>query len=175
MTYSGSLVELRFNDDYANSHKFYRIYTIADEEKRDYRTLFNWGRIGSKGQFKVTLHRSEREMQLHADEQQRIKELKGYERHAIIDKTRWGPELLSHAGVNDATPTPVAEDPMTVAAVKIDMERALRLATGPPADQAVAVSVAKDIHQRLSALREVVTSLEGQVEMVDMMIMTGMR
>lgn len=67
--------ELRYVDPASNSNKFYRIYVTDDG-----RIVYQWGRVGSVGQWKHTGAASKRAAWDMADRQAHTKEMKGYER-----------------------------------------------------------------------------------------------
>jgi predicted DNA-binding WGR domain protein len=63
--------ELQFHDNYANSHKFYRLYVLPSAY------VMQWGRVGTTGQFKTTMSS---DPSYAAKQQSYAKEGKGYER-----------------------------------------------------------------------------------------------
>jgi len=191
VSYQQLMREVRYNDTYANSHKFYRVYVLTDDATNDYRVLFQWGRIGSKGQSKMQICQSAKEAEWAAREKIHSKEAKGYEPHipSSVSKgyfqtsTVVDPALLLDAGVNTfeaakSAPKPVTpEDSMEtitaalVASLTVDADRAVRLATGTPDDQATAVVIARKLDEKLNALRTAVDEAEARVEVVNILIM----
>lgn len=63
---------LEFNDDQANSHKFYRVYTCGSW------TVFQWGRVGAVGQWSGSEHSSSASAKVAANDQLHAKKSKGY-------------------------------------------------------------------------------------------------
>lgn len=169
MTYKARGAELRF--EHGTSYKFYRVYEIWDDDARDYRVLFQWGRIGTTGQSKVEIT-GEHSMTALAYDKRGEKLKKGYEQRWHREYDVVPPDVLKLAGVNERSQqqaqAQVDTNPFVKATVTLDA--AMRLATGTPAQQAEAAVMAKGLHDTLDTLRTEIAQLEGGVEIVDMMI-----
>ncbi len=163
------VIEARYDDDYSNSHKFYRAYALSNEEENDYRVLFNWGRVGTNGQFQVQVATSGYDAKCRAESKIEDKERKGY---AITrnDSLEVVPnDLLERAGVNvrsEATARTVSEfDTFTS-----EVDTAIRYATGDTSSQVKAVVMARDLESKLTALRVKVMEAESRMETVQMLL-----
>lgn len=170
MTYQARGTELRF--EHGTSYKFYRVYEIWDNDTGDERVLFQWGRIGSTGQCKVEVTSAMRTLALDKIGE---KERKGYERTWRRDFDTVAPDVLRLAGVNERSQQQAQQqvdtNPFVKATVQVDA--AMRLATGTPAQQAEAAVITKGLHETLDLLRDQLLHLEGGVELVDAMIVHG--
>jgi predicted DNA-binding WGR domain protein len=52
---------MEYNDAETNSHKFYTVYVLANDELNDYRVLYHWGRLGTNGSTNFKMFGSEHE------------------------------------------------------------------------------------------------------------------
>jgi predicted DNA-binding WGR domain protein len=167
MSHKGTVTELRF--EHGSSYKFYRVYQVHDADAGDFRVLYQWGRIGANGQTKTELFRSFGEMTNAALDKLNQKLNKGYEQSHHRDYDVVPPDVLRVAAVNERSraeaEAKVSSDPFAKAVVQVD--KAMRLATGTPNDQAAAVVITRSLHGTLTELRNRLTQLEGSVELVD--------
>lgn len=69
---SVSAEELRYDDAYSNSHKFYRVFIVGNK------VLTQWGRIGTAGQFKTLSAATDRQAAQLAADKIHEKRNKGY-------------------------------------------------------------------------------------------------
>lgn len=170
MTYQAEVTEIQYQDPARNSSKFYRAYRLWDDDTNDHRVLFQWGRIGSRGQNQVNLCTSEGMADSMIMGKLSDKEAKGY--HFVYNKVLPGvPEDLLHlAGVstdaNGRSQRP--QDPMKVLLLDIDTCR--RLAMGDSEQVTEAIVLRKSITEQLSDLRHSVEEAEGQTEVLDMVL-----
>jgi predicted DNA-binding WGR domain protein len=171
LTYAGRGTELRYEEH--GSSKFYRVYEMWDEDSADRRVLFQWGKIGSNGQSKV-------EVVSYIDEGAEVAEKKLNEKYRKGYQIAWSrefetvpPAVLQLAAVNERSTLQeeqrVELDPFARASADID--KAIRLATGDAAAHAEAVVISKSLHVTLDNLHAQLTSMQGQVEMVDALIL----
>ena len=170
MTYQAEVTELQYQDSARNSSKFYRAYHIWDDEALDHRVVFQWGRIGSKGQSQVLIVHTEGQAAITVSGKLRDKQDKGY--RTVYDKTLPGVslDLLHLAGITEtaAAANVRSQDPVKVLLVDVDTCR--RLAMGDGADVTKAVVMRRSLAEQLDALRASVQDAEGQVEVVDMVL-----
>lgn len=169
MSYSATMEEVQYSDPRANSNKFYRAYVITNEDGSDCRVLFNWGRIGAKGQFQVQVAHSPEGARSAAAGKIYDKTRKGYEPFTTRELRVVPDDLLEHAGVNENARSQAAaalsKDPF--AKVEADTDRLIRLVTGPSEVQAEAITLRKGLDEQLSALKARLTQAEGSLELVD--------
>lgn len=170
MSHTGHLWELRYTE--GSSFKFYRVYTIENAEAGDYRVLFQWGRIGTRGQSKVETFSSPGAMTTLAVEKRDEKRRKGYE---IVHQSALQfvpPDVLKAAAVNERYQVQSQQvvDTNLIAAMMSKLDGAVRLATGTTDDQAQAVVVSQDLRSNLDDLRKQVLELEAGVEVLDDLI-----
>lgn len=167
MTYTAEMTEVRYEDRTANSHKFYRAYVLVDLDNNDYRVLFNWGRIGAKGQFKVQTCYGPQDAYEMASGKIYDKKRKGYEPHAERELSVVPDDLLREAGVNEAaraaTAARMSVDPF--ARIEADTDRLIRLVTGPAEVQADAITLKGDLDAQLKELRTRLMQAEGSLEL----------
>lgn len=170
MTYQAQVQEVQFQDPGHNSNKFYRAYVLWDDDTNDHRVLFQWGRIGSKGQSQVHVCTSKGMAEGMAEGKIYDKRRKGYELNYKRELPAVPPDLLHLAGVsadaNGRSQRPT--DPITVLLMDIDTAR--RLAMGDSDDVTKAVVMRSSLNDQLTALRASVSEAEGQVEVVDMLL-----
>lgn len=170
MTYEANVTEVQYSDPNRNSNKFYRAYRIWDDETMDQRVVFQWGRIGSKGQSQVHVCTAEYQATQMIEGKISDKERNGY--RETYSKTLPGVsnDLLALAGIsaaaNGRSQAPV--EPIKVLLIDIDTCR--RLAMGDFQDVTKAVVMRRSLADQLAALRASVTDAEGQVEVVDMVL-----
>lgn len=167
--YRAKVTEAIYNDDYSNSHKYYRIYELYDPETEDARVLYNWGRIGATGQFKVDIALDLYEMQRMSSNKMVSKVRKGYEITRTSELEIVPNDILSRAGINTRTETPV-ERVSEFAQFAADVDVAIRLATGDTDDQVQAVVMARTLDEQLEALRTSVLEAEGRCEVVHLVL-----
>lgn len=169
MTYSATMTEVQYHDPMANSNKFYRAYVMHDADTDDARVLFNWGRIGAKGQFQVLTQPSRDSAVAAADGKISDKRRKGYEPYTTRTLRVVPDDLLELAGVSENVRSHAAAalsaDPF--ARLSADTDRLIRLVTGPTEVQAEAITLRKGLDEQLAALRDSLTSAEGSLELVD--------
>lgn len=171
MTYQAEVTEIQYQDPARNSSKFYRAYHLWDDDTNDHRVLFQWGRIGSRGQNQVNVCCSEGMATSMITGKMHDKMAKGYE-HAYARELPAVPEDLLHlAGVstdaNGRSQRP--QDPMKVLLLDIDTCR--RLSMGDAEQVTEAVVMRKSITEQLSDLRRSVEEAEGQAEILDALLM----
>lgn len=168
MSHIAYVTEVRYDDNYANSHKFYRTYALQDEETGDYRLLLNWGRIGSTGQFKLVVYPYP--CQSAAREKIAEKTRKGYVCVREESKLSIVPEdILLAAGINVRS-VPKEDGKDSFAAVIADVDTAIRLASGPTDDQVQAVVMCRSLTDRLNLLHEEFTDAQSRLEMAQMLV-----
>jgi predicted DNA-binding WGR domain protein len=165
MTYSATVTEVTYTDTLANSNKFYRAYVIVDEDGTDQRVLFNWGRIGATGQFKVQVAHGD----AHAMASGKIydKQRKGYGDLKTRELRVVPDDLLQHAGINEsaraASAAALSKDPF--ASLEAGTDRLIRLVTGPTEVQGEAITLKATLDDQLSALRTRLIQAEGSLEL----------
>lgn len=169
MTYTASFEEVQYKDPRANSNKFYRAYVLHDAESDDARVLFNWGRIGAKGQFQVLTAPSLASAQASASGKLHDKRAKGYESYTERTLTVVPDDLLAAAGVSanarSQAQARLSADP--VARIAADTDRLIRMVTGPAEVQSEAITLRRDLDGQLTALRASLMQAEGSLELVD--------
>jgi predicted DNA-binding WGR domain protein len=150
-----------------DSNKFYRVYEIQnDEEPFDFRILYNWGRWGATGQFKVDASAgAQTAAWTKAEEKQR----KGYERMRRDTLPVIPADILERAGTvatasNGRSPAPVSADPFD--ALAADADRLIRLITGPAELSPEVVVLHSDLRSRLAELRARLADSEGRMELI---------
>lgn len=167
MTYTAEMTEVRYEDHTANSHKFYRAYVLVDLDQNDYRVLFNWGRIGAKGQFKVQTCYGPQDAYEMASGKLYDKKRKGYEDHATRELSVVPDDLLREAGVNEAAREAamqaLSRDPF--ASLEAGTDRLIRLVTGPAEVQGEAITLKATLDDQLIALRTRLMQAEGSLEL----------
>jgi predicted DNA-binding WGR domain protein len=170
MTYQAEVTEVQYQDPNRNANKYYRCYHIWDEETLDHRVLFQWGRLGSKGQCQVNVVEGEGQAATMISGKLRDKTDKGY--RVVYDKELPGVsvDLLNLAGVSDAANgrSQRPQDPMKVLLIDIDTCR--RLSMGDNSDVTQAVVMRRSLTDQLDALRRSVEEADGQIEIVDMLL-----
>lgn len=169
MSYTATMTEVQYHDSLANSRKFYRAYVMHDEDTDDSRVLFQWGRIGAKGQFQVLVCPSLASAHSSADGKLHDKKAKGYEPYTERTLKIVPDDLLEHAGVsvNARLQAAAALSADPFARLSADTDRLIRLVTGPTEVQAEAITLRRTLDEQLSALRDSLTSAEGSLELVD--------
>lgn len=169
MTYAASFEEVQFKDPTRNSHKFYRAYVMHDPDTDDARVLFQWGRIGARGQFQVQVAPSLDSAKAAAVGKLYDKRGRGYESYTKRTLKVVPEDLLREAGVNENARSQavaaLSADPF--ARLSADTDRLIRLVTGPSEVQAEAITLRRGLDEQLSALRTSLTQAEGSLELVD--------
>lgn len=169
MTYTAQMTEVQYQDPAANSNKFYRAYVLHDEDTDDSRVLFNWGRIGANGQFKVLVQPSLQSAQSAADGKISDKVRNGYRDSAERTLRVVPDDLLAAAGVNEnarsQAEVALSRDPF--ARIEADTDRLIRLVTGPAEVQAEAITLRHTLDEQMLALKARLTQAEGSLELVD--------
>lgn len=170
MTYEAHVTEVQYSDPNRNSNKFYRAYHLWDEETLDHRVLFQWGRIGSKGQSQVHVCTAEYQAQSMVDGKIQDKENKGYQETYSKKLPGVSTDLLALAGISQAANgrSQVVTEPIKVLLIDIDTCR--RLAMGDSEDVTKAVVMRHSLNDQLTALRNSVEEAAGQVEIVDIVL-----
>jgi predicted DNA-binding WGR domain protein len=167
MTYSATVTEVTYRDSLANSNKFYRAYVISDEDGNDARVLFNWGRIGATGQFKVQTCATADQADTMASGKIYDKQRKGYGDPSTRYLKVTPDDLLQHAGVNEGARSQsraaLSKDPF--AALDAGTDRLIRLVTGPAEVQHEAITLKATLDDQLAALRIRLTQAEGSLEL----------
>lgn len=167
MTYSATMTEVSYEDTLANSHKFYRAYVLHDEESGDVRVLFNWGRIGAKGQFKSVVQPGLEAAWRTADGKISDKVRNGYRDTAARELRIVPDDLLREAGISDNARSQAAaalsRDPF--ARLGADTDRLIRMVTGPLEVQTEAITLKRDLDEQLTALKVSLMQAEGSLEL----------
>lgn len=167
MTYTATMTEVTYQDPSANSNKFYRAYVLHDEDSGDARVLFNWGRIGAHGQFKVLVQPEIGSATTTAAGKIYDKQRKGYSDARTRELRVVPDDLLREAGVNEsaraASAAALSKDPF--AKMEADTDRLIRLVTGPAEVRAEAITLKGDLDAQLEALRNRLTQAEGSLEL----------
>lgn len=170
MSMTASVTELRYQDPERNSNKFYRLYLLWDEEERTYRLLCNWGRWGSRGQFKVEQFGDYGAASLAGIGKRREKESKGYRlvREERLDVV---PEDLLNEACVTVSDNARSQDRRRLeldphAKFASDADQLIRMVTGPT-DLATDVFVLRaSLEDQLSELRKRLTESEGRMEFI---------
>lgn len=167
MSYSAIVTEVRYEDPAINSRKFYRAYVMSDDDDIDHRVLFQWGRQGARGQFKVVTAPSRQSAINAANGKIHDKEHKGYGDRSVRELRVVPEDLLAEAGVNEnarrQAGAKIAADPFLT--LEADTDRLIRLVTGPAQVQAEAITLKRDLDTQLHALRQRLTQAEGSLEL----------
>lgn len=170
MTYTAEVTEVQYTDTARNSDKYYRVYTLLDDEAGDYRTVFQWGRRGSKGQHQNSVYSNAGQAKLAAAHKLNAKTDKGYVESYHKELPGVSADVLEMAGVNlfgKATEAPSA-DPFV--RISLDVDRARRLAMGDEEEVVQAITLRRGLLDQLAELRTSVSKAEGEVEIVDMLL-----
>ena len=172
MTNSCDWVELHYQDTLANSDKYYRAYIW--EDAFNWHVVFNWGRKGSKGQFKSELF-ADMSSALNAFEAKVLdKRDKGGYFHVGNGTLPQVPEaVLQAAGAsgvraladNDRSQVDAAFD-----SINMDLDLARRKAMGDTFQQAEAFTLRATLKDQLAQLKQHVDSIEGNLEILDVII-----
>lgn len=166
MSYSATVTEVTYRDTLANSNKFYRAYVLRSEDGTDERVLFNWGRIGATGQFKVQVAHAGTAASM-AEGKIYDKERKGYTDRAVRELRVVPDDLLAAAGVNESarasSAAALSKDPF--ASLEAGTDRLIRLVTGPADVQSEAITLKATLDDQLSALRTRLLQAEGSLEL----------
>lgn len=184
MTFSCNTNEIIYNDPNAGvsgrgSHKFYRATVIYDATGGPAQVLFQWGRIGSKGQAQVVDYRSESAAKTAAEKKIRDKESDGYKGGAWRHYPVCPSDLLDAAGTPTYTkpeaPTVVGNSPSELrlavfAGFSDNVGKARRLAMGTQKDATEAVLLRNDLRTQLKELADAVTVAGGELEFVEEII-----
>lgn len=167
MTYSATMTEVQYRDPVANSSKFYRAYVLHDPDTDDARVLFNWGRIGAKGQFQVLSQPDSHAAHMTANGKISDKVRKGYGGLTRRELRVVPDDLLAAAGVNEAARaqavSALSKDPF--ASLEAGTDRLIRLVTGPADVQSEAITLKASLDDQLTALRARLTQAEGSLEL----------
>ncbi len=171
MTYQAHVTEIAYRDSSRNSDKYYRAYTVYDEDTCDYRVVFQWGRQGARGQSQVVLMHDIHSATAAVNRKLADKQSNGYE--PVYSKQLPGvsADILELAGLSADQAANVRSqqaDPVKVLLVDIDTCR--RLAMGDSTQVTEAVVMRRSLKEQLDALRSSVAEAEGQVEVVDMVL-----
>lgn len=167
MSYKAVVTEVRYVDPSANSSKFYRAYALSAEDGSDFRVLYNWGRIGAKGQFSQAIMPTEDAAMSAAAGKIMDKERKGYDGRSIRELRVVPDDLLEQAGVSSNARSQAAaalsKDPF--ASLEAGTDRLIRLVTGPADVQSEAIMLKRTLDDQLAALRNRLTQAEGSLEL----------
>jgi predicted DNA-binding WGR domain protein len=167
MSYSATVTTVTYRDPSANSNKFYRAYVLSSEDGNDHRVLFNWGRQGANGQFKVQVCYGQQDALAMADGKIYDKQRKGYGDLTTRELSIAPADLLASAGVShearDAALTALSKDPF--AALEAGTDRLIRLVTGPADVQHEAITLKATLDDQLAALRIRLIQAEGSLEL----------
>ena len=170
MSYTAEVTEVHFTDHAHNHDKYYRVYILSDHDNSDYRTVFQWGRRGSKGQSQNSVYPTEHQARTAAHVKLTSKTDKGYVETYHKELPGVSDDVLELAGVNrfaTKTEQPSA-DPFV--RISLDVDRARRLAMGDEAEVVEAITLRKGLLDQLAELRTSVSKAEGEVEIVDMLL-----
>ncbi len=169
MTWSAAVTEVTFVG--GNSSKFYRTYLLHNSDTNEVGVLFNFGRIGSNGQFKAVRCHTHQEASYAVDRKLSEKTRGGYtnERHRTLSVV---PEdLLDRAEirVDDTVRTQQTErlkvDDFSRFAAEADS--LIRVLTGPTALTGDAIVMRTTLQESLDALRVRLQEAEGQMEIIN--------
>jgi predicted DNA-binding WGR domain protein len=154
-----------------SSDKFYVVYVIhRDGDEHNHRVLYNWGRSGTNGQWKLEVYANFADAEVAARRKIMDKRAKGYK--VVIDAQNMPVvpyDILIHAGwsPNGRSEVELTEDPARE--ISLAAEGVIRmLTTGCEIPDAVIAT--KSLHDQLDALRIKVLQAEGQIEVVDMLL-----
>lgn len=171
MTYQAHVTEIAYRDISRNSDKYYRAYTVYDEDTCDYRVVYQWGRQGVRGQSQVVLMHDIHSATAAVNRKLADKQAGGYE--PVYSKQLPGvsADILELAGLSAEHAANVRSqqvDPVKV--LLIDIDTARRLAMGDAEQVVQAVVMRRSLAEQLDALRTSVQEAEGQIEVVDMVL-----
>lgn len=165
---TGHVWELRFQA--GTSNKFYRVYTVSNG---GHYAVYNWGRWGSRGQFKVEQHSGQHAVNNSALDKLDAKRAKGYELLRQSDLPVVPQDILDvieqATNVRPSTPVPTPE----TAAVSVfdqfaaDTDRLIRMVTSSPDLTPDAVVLRSGLIEQLDTLRARLGQAEGQLELVN--------
>lgn len=170
MSYTAEVTEVHYTDTAHNHDKYYRVYTLADEDAQDYRVVFQWGRRGSKGQSQNSVYATRSQAEGAARTKLASKTDKGYV--VIYERELPGvsDDILDLAGINRFATKIEQPSADPFVRISLDVDRARRLAMGDASEVVEAITVRKTLLEQLDALRTSVSRAEGEVEIVDMLL-----
>lgn len=165
-------VELHYQDTLANSDKYYRAYIWGDAF--NWHVVFNWGRKGSKGQFKAELFATEQAAEKLYNDKLYDKAYKGGYERVGSGRLPKVPEAVLQAAGASGVRAPVDNDRSQVDvlfdSIYMELDNARRKAMGTIEEQAEAFTLRATLKDQLTQLREHVSSVEGNLEILDVII-----
>lgn len=171
MTYTAEVTEVTYTDHAHNHDKFYRCYLLSSEDSTDHRVVFQWGRRGSRGQSQNSVHASRSAAASEITRKLLSKTSKGYLGSYHRELPGVSNDILDLAGINRfGMQTELASaDPFV--RISLDVDKARRLAMGDAGEVVEAITIRKSLMDQLDGLRTSVARAEGEVEIVDMILM----
>lgn len=169
--YATEVTEVTYVDHAHNHDKYYRVYLLSSDDSTDHRVVFQWGRRGAKGQSQNSVYASRNAAERAAKLKLESKIDKGYATSYHKELPGVSNDILDLAGINrfgTQTEQPHA-DPFV--RISLDVDKCRRLAMGDESEVVEAITIRATLAEQLEALRTSVVRAEGEVEIVDMLLM----
>lgn len=173
MTMQADVREVRCTT--GNHFKFYRAYVMYDDDAGEYRTLFNWGKIGANGQYQAhgAATRSAAEFLARKKLESKLsgRGSSQYVHHSERHLDVVPEDLLEHAIVarDDNARSQQAERIKVDAHARFaaDADTLIRLVSGPAGLTGEVVALRSSLQEQLDELRSRLTESEGQMELIN--------